>query len=127
MRRSSGISAEPPKDRQKAQSNVPHSAAARLVKPRFRQRKIHCSTELKPVPIHAPFPLELFRVFIFWYHEHRFAATRGRDTTMNVIQALTTIPDPCRRCGHRYPLFSLLAVVLRAAMHPLDWRATTRC
>ena len=36
---------------------------------------------------------------------------------MNVIQALTTIPDPRRRRGRQYPLFGLLAIVLRAAMH----------
>jgi len=59
----------------------------------------------------------LFRVFIFWYHARRFAATIGRDTTMNVIQALKTIPDPRRRRGRHYPLFGLLAIVLRAAMH----------
>jgi len=37
---------------------------------------------------------------------------------MHGIQALTTIPDP--RCRHerRYPLVSLLAIVLRTAMHP---------
>ena len=62
-------------------------------------------------------PIGLFRVFIFWYHERRFAATIGRDTTMNVIQALTTIPDPRRRRGRQYPLFGLLAIVLLAAMH----------
>jgi hypothetical protein len=59
----------------------------------------------------------LFRVFIFWYHERRFAATIGRDTTMNVIQALKTIPDPRSRRGRQYPLFGLLAIVLLAAMH----------
>jgi hypothetical protein len=59
----------------------------------------------------------LFRVFIFWYHARHFAATIGRDVTMNVIQALTTIPDPRRRRGRHYPLFGLLAIVLRAAMH----------
>ena len=59
----------------------------------------------------------LFRVFIFWYHERRFASTIGRDTTMNVIQALKTIPDPRSRRGRHYPLFGLLAIVLRAAMH----------
>ena len=59
----------------------------------------------------------LFRVFIFWYHARRFAATIGRDTTMNGIQALKTIPDPRRRRGRHYPLFGLLAIVLRAAMH----------
>ena len=63
------------------------------------------------------FPIGLFRVFIFWYHARRFAATIGRDTTMNVIQALTTIPDPRSRRGRHYPLFGLLAIVLRAAMH----------
>ena len=36
---------------------------------------------------------------------------------MNVIQALTTIPDPRRRRGRQYPLFGLLAIVLLAAMH----------
>ena len=50
----------------------------------------------------------LFRVFIFWYHARRFAATIGRDTTMHGIQALTMIPDPRRRCGRHSPRFSLL-------------------
>jgi len=36
---------------------------------------------------------------------------------MNVIQALTTIPDPRSRRGRHYPRFSLLPIVLRAAMH----------
>jgi len=36
---------------------------------------------------------------------------------MNVIQALKTIPDPRSRRGRHYPLFSLLAIVLLAAMH----------
>ena len=36
---------------------------------------------------------------------------------MNVIQALKTIPDPRRRRDRHYPLFGLLAIVLRAAMH----------
>jgi hypothetical protein len=60
----------------------------------------------------------LFRVFIFWYHARRFAATIGRDTTMHGIQALTTIPDPHSRRGRHSPLVSLLAIVLLAAMHP---------
>jgi hypothetical protein len=58
----------------------------------------------------------LFRVFIFWYRERRFAATIRRDVTMHVIQALKAIPDPRRRHGRRCPLVSLLAIVLRAAM-----------
>ncbi len=59
--------------------------------------------------------LGLFRVFIFWSHTRRFAATLGRDVTMHIIQALTTISDPRRR----YCLLSgLLTIVLRAAMHP---------
>ena len=37
---------------------------------------------------------------------------------MHGIQALTTIPDPRRRRGRHSPLFGLLAIVLRAAMHP---------
>jgi len=37
---------------------------------------------------------------------------------MHGIQALTTIPDPRRRCGRHSPLVSLLSIVLRAAMHP---------
>jgi len=36
---------------------------------------------------------------------------------MNVIQALTTIPDPRRRRGRHYPLYGLLAIALLAAMH----------
>ncbi len=39
---------------------------------------------------------------------------------MHGIQALTTIPNPRRRRGHHSPRISLLAIVLRAAMHPLD-------
>ena len=35
---------------------------------------------------------------------------------MHGIQALTTIPDPRRRRGRHYPLFGLLAIVLRAAI-----------
>ena len=37
---------------------------------------------------------------------------------MHGIQALTMIPDPRRRCGRHSPRFSLLAIVLIAAMHP---------
>jgi len=54
--------------------------------------------------------------------KRRFAATIGRDVTMRGIQALTTIPDPRRRCGRLSPRVSLLAIVLRAAMHPPDPR-----
>jgi hypothetical protein len=36
---------------------------------------------------------------------------------MHGIQALTTIPDPRRRRGRHSPRISLLAIVLRAAMH----------
>ena len=63
-----------------------------------------------------------FRVFIFWYHARRFAATIGRDVTMCGIQALTTIPDPRRSRGRPSPRVSLLAIVLRTAMHPPDPR-----
>jgi len=58
----------------------------------------------------------LFRVFIFWYRERRFAATIRRDVTMHVIQALKAIPDPRRRHGRCCLLVGLLAIVLRAAM-----------
>jgi len=37
---------------------------------------------------------------------------------MNVVHALTTIPDLRSHSVRHYPLFSLLAIVLRAAMHP---------
>jgi len=39
---------------------------------------------------------------------------------MHGIQALTTIPDPRRRRGRHSSRVSLLAIVLRAAMHPPD-------
>ncbi len=39
---------------------------------------------------------------------------------MHVAQALTTIPHLRRRRGRHYPRFSLLAIVLLAAMPPSD-------
>ena len=45
---------------------------------------------------------------------------------MHGIQALTTIPDPHRRRDRHYPRFGLLAIVLRAAMHPSHTRVQGR-
>jgi hypothetical protein len=51
---------------------------------------------------------------------------------MNVVHALTTIPDLRSHSVRHYPLFSLLAIVLRAAMHPPrlrggDWGGKQDC